>query len=128
MEKNLPLKDLKVLELTRVIVGPGVARFLGSGGATVVHVESRKRLDFMRTSYPYKDNEPGINLDLAIVKRGQVSTDRNLLDQAAIHAHVGQHHPVGDVGASALFESHPPPDEILGPLDARVRLGDETHR
>jgi benzylsuccinate CoA-transferase BbsF subunit len=61
MDKNLPLKDLKVLELTRVIVGPGVARFLGSAGATVVHVESHKRLDFMRTSYPYKDNIPGIN-------------------------------------------------------------------
>lgn len=52
---------MKVLELTRVIVGPGLARFLGSGGATVVHVESMKRIDFMRTSYPYKDNKPGIN-------------------------------------------------------------------
>ena len=61
MKKNLPLKGLKVLELTRVIVGPGVARFLGNGGATVVHVESHKRLDFMRTSYPYKDNIPGID-------------------------------------------------------------------
>ena len=61
MQKKLPLAGLKVLELTRVIVGPGVARFLGSGGATVVHVESRKRLDFMRTSYPYKDNKPGID-------------------------------------------------------------------
>jgi benzylsuccinate CoA-transferase BbsF subunit len=61
MDKNLPLQDLKILELTRVIVGPGVARFLGSAGATVVHVESQKRLDFMRTSYPYQDNIPGIN-------------------------------------------------------------------
>lgn len=61
MSTKLPLNGLKVLELTRVIVGPGVARFLGSSGATVVHVESQKRLDFMRTSYPYKDNEPGIN-------------------------------------------------------------------
>jgi benzylsuccinate CoA-transferase BbsF subunit len=59
--RKLPLNGLKVLELTRVIVGPGVARFLGSGGATVVHVESQKRLDFMRVSYPYKDNKPGIN-------------------------------------------------------------------
>lgn len=61
MRKKLPLEGLKVLELTRVIVGPGVARFLGSGGATVVHVESQKRIDFMRTSYPYKDNKPGID-------------------------------------------------------------------
>ncbi len=61
MQKNLPLEGLKVLELTRVIVGPGVARFLGSAGATVVHVESQKRIDFMRVSYPYQDNIPGIN-------------------------------------------------------------------
>lgn len=61
MKNKLHLEGLKVLELTRVIVGPGVARFLGSGGATVVHVESQKRLDFMRTSYPYKDNKPGID-------------------------------------------------------------------
>lgn len=61
MAQPLPLEGIKVLELTRVIVGPGVARFLGTGGATVVHVESQKRLDFNRTSFPYKDNISGIN-------------------------------------------------------------------
>lgn len=61
MEQRLPLEGVKVLELTRVIVGPGVGRFLGTGGATVVHVESQKRLDFNRTSFPYKDNISGIN-------------------------------------------------------------------
>jgi benzylsuccinate CoA-transferase BbsF subunit len=61
MDNKLPLEGLKVLELTRVIVGPGVARFLGTGGATVVHVESQKRLDFNRTSFPFKDNISGIN-------------------------------------------------------------------
>jgi benzylsuccinate CoA-transferase BbsF subunit len=58
---RLPLKGVKVLELTRVIVGSGVGRFLGTAGAEVVHVESEKRLDFLRTSFPYKDNVPGIN-------------------------------------------------------------------
>ena len=61
MEQKLPLGDIKVLELTRVIVGPGLGRFLGAAGATVVHVESQKRLDFNRTSLPYKDNVSGIN-------------------------------------------------------------------
>jgi len=61
MAQTLPLDGVKVLELTRVIVGPGVARFLGTGGATVVHVESQKRLDFNRTSFPFKDNISGIN-------------------------------------------------------------------
>jgi benzylsuccinate CoA-transferase BbsF subunit len=61
MAQTLPLEGIKVLELTRVIVGPGVARFLGTGGATVVHVESQKRLDFNRTSFPFKDNISGIN-------------------------------------------------------------------
>jgi benzylsuccinate CoA-transferase BbsF subunit len=58
---RLPLHGVKVLELTRVIVGSGVGRFLGTAGADVVHVESEKRLDFLRTSFPYKDNVPGIN-------------------------------------------------------------------
>jgi benzylsuccinate CoA-transferase BbsF subunit len=61
MEQKLPLDGIKVLELTRVIVGPGLGRFLGAAGATVVHVESQKRLDFNRTSFPYKDNISGIN-------------------------------------------------------------------
>ena len=61
MARQLPLQGVKVLELTRVIVGSGVGRFLGTGGAIVVHVESEKRLDFLRTSFPYKDNVPGIN-------------------------------------------------------------------
>ncbi len=59
--RYLPLHGTKVLELTRVIVGSGVGRFLGTAGALVVHVESEKRLDFLRTSFPYKDNSPGIN-------------------------------------------------------------------
>ena len=61
MSKGLPLQGVKVLELTRVIVGSGVGRFLGTAGAVVVHVESEKRLDFLRTSFPYKNNVPGIN-------------------------------------------------------------------
>ena len=61
MEQKLPLSGIKVLELTRVIVGPGLGRFLGAGGATIVHIESQKRLDFNRTSFPYKDNISGIN-------------------------------------------------------------------
>ena len=61
MARQLPLQGVKVLELTRVIVGSGVGRFLGTAGAAVVHVESEKRLDFLRTSFPYKDNLPGIN-------------------------------------------------------------------
>jgi benzylsuccinate CoA-transferase BbsF subunit len=61
MTTQLPLHGVKVLELTRVIVGSGVGRFLGTAGAVVVHVESEKRLDFLRTSFPYKDNVSGIN-------------------------------------------------------------------
>jgi benzylsuccinate CoA-transferase BbsF subunit len=61
MKNRLPLEGIKVLELTRVIVGAGAARFLGTYGATVVHVESQRRLDFLRTSFPYKDNISGIN-------------------------------------------------------------------
>ncbi|MFC1942411.1 CaiB/BaiF CoA transferase family protein [Chloroflexota bacterium] len=61
MDKKLPLAGVKVVELTRVIVGPCAGRFLGTYGATVVHIESQRRLDFLRTIFPYKDNISGIN-------------------------------------------------------------------
>lgn len=56
-----PLEGLKVLELTRVGVGPCAARFLGDHGATVVHVETARRPDTLRVIYPYKDGVSGIN-------------------------------------------------------------------
>ncbi|HLG12241.1 MAG TPA: CoA transferase, partial [Dehalococcoidia bacterium] len=52
---------LKVLDFSWVAVGPITAKALADHGATVVHVESSTRVDYLRTLVPFKDGEAGIN-------------------------------------------------------------------
>jgi len=52
---------LKVLDLSWVAVGPITAKALADHGATVVHVESSTRVDYLRTLAPFKDGVVGIN-------------------------------------------------------------------
>ncbi|MDY7031894.1 MAG: CoA transferase [Thermodesulfobacteriota bacterium] len=61
MSENFPLQEVKIVELTRVIVGPCVGRILGDCGATVIHVETSKKPDILRVAFPYKDGKAGIN-------------------------------------------------------------------
>jgi len=48
-----PLAGLKILDLFWVVAGPGATRMLADYGATVVHVESTRRLDMVRNVPPY---------------------------------------------------------------------------
>ncbi|MEQ8486075.1 MAG: CoA transferase [Pseudomonadales bacterium] len=48
-----PLSGLKVLDLFWVVAGPGATRMLADYGATVVHVESSRRVDMVRNVPPY---------------------------------------------------------------------------
>jgi len=52
------LEGLKVVEFAWAAVGPQVSRELAEHGATVVKVESHRRLDLIRTGPPFKDNIP----------------------------------------------------------------------
>lgn len=61
MGKPRMLQGLKVVDFTWAIAGPFTARYLADNGATVVKVESVRRVDAMRTFQPYKDRKPGIN-------------------------------------------------------------------
>ena len=61
MGKPRMLEGLKVVDFTWAIAGPFTARYLADNGATVVKVESARRVDAMRTFQPYKDRKPGIN-------------------------------------------------------------------
>ena len=54
-------EGLKVADFSWVGVGPLIAKGLGDHGATVVHVESAKRVDILRSAPPYKDGVRDIN-------------------------------------------------------------------
>jgi len=52
-------QGLKVLDFSWAIAGPWTVRYLADHGATVVHVESRRHPDLIRTGPPFKDGKPG---------------------------------------------------------------------
>ena len=54
-----PLAGVKVLDLMWAIAGPAATRVLADYGATVVRVESSRRMDVMRTSDPLHGGRPG---------------------------------------------------------------------
>jgi benzylsuccinate CoA-transferase BbsF subunit len=49
---------IKVAEFAWVVVGPSTSRYLAEHGATVVKIESHKRLDSNRVNGPFVNNEP----------------------------------------------------------------------
>jgi len=52
---------VKIADFSWAGVGPMMAKTLGDFGATVVHVETNRRVDVVRTMAPYKDGKPGLN-------------------------------------------------------------------
>lgn len=53
-----PLAGVKVLDFSWAIAGPAATRYLADFGATVVRIESTKRLDAARTVRPYIHGDP----------------------------------------------------------------------
>lgn len=53
-----PLADLRVLDLSWVMVGPMCGRYLADLGADVIKVESSRRLDPLRTLGPFRNAVP----------------------------------------------------------------------
>ncbi len=76
------LEGLKVADFAWVGVGPIMAKALADHGATVIHVESSKRLDVLRTIGPFKDSIPGLNRShfFANFNTNKKSIDLNLTD------------------------------------------------
>jgi len=54
------LKGLKVLDFTWIYAGPASTRYLADYGATVIRIESVKKIDATRTVAPFKDGHAGI--------------------------------------------------------------------
>ena len=55
------LEGVKVADFSWIGVGPQIARELAEHGATVVRVESHKRPDGLRVSFPFRDGIVGID-------------------------------------------------------------------
>ena len=60
MTNNLPLADVKILDLMWAMAGPAATRMLADYGATVVRVESTHRFDATRTVGPFHNGQPGL--------------------------------------------------------------------
>ncbi len=58
-EARLPLAGVKVLDFMWALAGPLATRTLADYGATVVRIESTRRIDVCRTLTPYLDDEIG---------------------------------------------------------------------
>src|SRR5229473_2099569 len=54
------LEGLKVLDFTWIYAGPASTRYLADYGATVIRIESVKKIDATRTVAPFKDGHAGI--------------------------------------------------------------------
>jgi benzylsuccinate CoA-transferase BbsF subunit len=59
MTNTSPLADVKILDLMWVMAGPASTRILADYGATIVRVESQRRIDTARTLQPFLNRKPG---------------------------------------------------------------------
>lgn len=58
---KLPLEGIKVADFCWVWTGPTTTKVLADFGATVIRIESKKRLGVWRIQPPFKDDVPGPN-------------------------------------------------------------------
>ena len=58
---RLPLEGVRIADFTWIGAGSFTTKLLADHGADVIKIESRERMDSLRSSRPYKDGIPGIN-------------------------------------------------------------------
>lgn len=58
-------EGIKVAEFAWVIVGPSTSRYLAEHGATVIKIESHKRLETLRGTSPFAGGRPGPDSSMA---------------------------------------------------------------
>jgi crotonobetainyl-CoA:carnitine CoA-transferase CaiB-like acyl-CoA transferase len=83
--KGRPLDDVNVLDFGWIMAGPYATRMMADYGATVVKVESAKRIDLLRLLPPYYDfaSSPENSASFAAVNAGKQSLDLDLSQPAA---------------------------------------------
>jgi len=77
---KLPLEGVKVADFCWVWTGPTTTKVLADFGATVVRIESKKRLGVWRIQLPFKDDVPGPNRGAVFnsINTGKMSVTINL--------------------------------------------------
>ncbi len=65
MAKESVFDGLKIAEFAWVIVGPATSRYFAEHGATVVKIESHRRLDTMRGTSPFAGGRPTVDGSMA---------------------------------------------------------------
>jgi crotonobetainyl-CoA:carnitine CoA-transferase CaiB-like acyl-CoA transferase len=75
---------LRVADLSWVVTGPTIGKALADCGATVVRVESSRRIDLLRQLPPFKDGQPGPNRSfwMATYNTSKLSASVNLSTEA----------------------------------------------
>ena len=83
---NLPLKGVKVADFSWVGAGPRATKDLADMGATVIKIESRKRLDLGRLSPPFATpgRDPDASTFFAITNTSKLGVTINLNDPKGI--------------------------------------------
>jgi len=124
--RNPPFADLKVLDLSWVVAGPLIGRVLADYGATVIRLESSKRVDTARVMGPFPGGKPdkqqsalfencnagklGLSLDLS-TEQGRTVV-RDLVSWADVLVNLGTRQYVSRVGVI-----RPPGVGIFRPLE-----------
>lgn len=78
--RELPLAGIRVLDIMWVVAGPWGTRYLADYGATVIKVDSPRRVDTARTVGPFKDHVPGAERSglYATINAGKLGITLNL--------------------------------------------------
>jgi len=85
-EAKMALENLRVLDFTWVLAGPGAVRYLADHGAQVIKVERKELGDIARHVIAFTDNTRGTNRSgyFNNINRGKLSITLNLADPRGV--------------------------------------------
>jgi len=85
-ETKMALQNLRILDFTWVLAGPGAVRYLADHGAQVIKVERKEMGDISRWVLAFKDDEIDVNRSgyFNNINRGKLSITLNIADPRGV--------------------------------------------
>ena len=116
---DLPLSDVKVLDFTWVVAAPAASRVMADYGATVVRVETAKRIDTARTFGPFF-GDPGAENSILwqTLNAGKLGVTLDLSSEGGRAVALAEMALAGDLGATIEAPGSAPEDAGETPLHA----------